>query len=230
VWKVLTEFDVASSEALVRQPDTNVFRSWEVAATSHVDQHLRASREPLELRDNGTSTEAALAPTCGSPNIGTRVPTTYVLASVYEHFVRWVRDGVPPPIAPHIEIATLGSPGVFSVIARNSLGIGLGGIQLAQAAVPTAVNDGIDTGPGACVRWGYYTPFGVTELDQLYPTHDRYVDEVTRVAQGNVKQGYILDPDAQQTIRCAGYSNVGSSHRDRDERHSQEDLYCKPYF
>jgi len=35
---------------------------WEVAGTSHVDQHLRASREPLELRDNLTSTEAALAP------------------------------------------------------------------------------------------------------------------------------------------------------------------------
>jgi Alpha/beta hydrolase domain len=111
-----------------------------------------------------------------------------------------------------------------------------GGIQLAQAAVPTAVNDGIDTGPGACVRWGYYSPFSVTELDQLYPTHDEYVDQVTRVAHHNVWQGYILEPDAQATIRCAIYSNVGGSDRDherrhdREERHSQEDLYCKPYF
>jgi len=236
VWKVLTEFDVASSEALVRQPNTNLFRSWEVAGTSHVDQHLRASREPLELRDNLTSTEATLAPTCGSPNIGTRVPTTYVLSSVYDLFVRWVKYGVPPPTAPYIEIATLGSPGVFSVPARNSLGLALGGIQLAQVAVPTAVNDGIDTGPGACVRWGYYTPFAVTELDSLYSNHDDYVDQVTRVAHGNVWQGYILEPDAQATIRCATYSNVGSSRHDHEERHghdgdhSQEDLYCKPYF
>jgi len=235
VWKILTEFDVASSEALVRQPDTNVFRSWEVAATSHVDQHLRASREPLELRDNGTSTEAALAPTCGTPNIGTRVPTTYVLASVYDHFVRWVRHGVPPPTAPYIEIATLGSPGVFSVIARNSLGIGLGGIQLAQAAVPTAVNNGIDTGPGACVRWGFYTPFDVTELDQLYPTHDRYVDHVTTVVRHNVKHGYILEEDAQQTVLCAVYSNVGGSGHHEEERHGDEhralaNFYCNPTF
>ena len=54
VWKILTEFDVENSEATVRQPDTAKFRTWEVAGTSHVDQHLRRSREPLELRDFST--------------------------------------------------------------------------------------------------------------------------------------------------------------------------------
>ena len=240
VWKVLTEFDVASSEALVRQPDTNMFRTWEVAGSSHVDQHLRSSREAVELRDNGTSIEAALAPQCTVPTIGTRVPTTYALASAYDLFVRWVREGVPPPTAPRIQIATLGSPGVFSVIARNSLGIALGGIQLAQVAVPTAVNDGINIGPGACVRWGYYSPFDVTELDQLYPTHDGYVDQVTQVSQDNVKQRYILDADAQQTILCAVYSNVGASGKNGEDRRSEEhhgeerrslaDFYCNPSF
>ena len=59
VFKVLTEFDVTGfNEANVRQNDTAKFRTWEVAGTSHVDQHLRDSREPLELRDNGVSTEA----------------------------------------------------------------------------------------------------------------------------------------------------------------------------
>ena len=230
VWKLLTEYDVANSEAIVRQPNTDIFRSWEVAGTSHVDQHLRASREPLELRDNLTSTEAALAPTCANPNLGTRVPTTYVAASVYDHFTRWVKDGVSPPIAPYIDIATFGSPGVPSVIARNSLDIALGGIQLAQVAVPRGLNYGIGTGPGACVRWGPFTPFTITELDQLYPSHDDYVDQVTRVSHGNVWHGYILQPDAEATIRCAAYSNVGASRHEHKETHSQEDLYCKPYF
>jgi hypothetical protein len=39
-------------------PDTARFKTWEVAGTSHVDKHLRASREPLELRDLGVSSEA----------------------------------------------------------------------------------------------------------------------------------------------------------------------------
>ena len=59
VWKILTEFDVENSEATVRQPDTAKFRTWEVAGTSHVDQHLRRSREPLELRDFSTPTMAS---------------------------------------------------------------------------------------------------------------------------------------------------------------------------
>src|SRR5438067_13007514 len=66
VWKFLTEWDVSgANEANVRQPDTPLFRTWEIAGTSHVDKHLRASREPLELRDNGVSSEALLEPQCG---------------------------------------------------------------------------------------------------------------------------------------------------------------------
>lgn len=59
VWKMLTEYDVENSEASVRQPDIMMFRTWEVAGSSHVDQHLRMSREPLELRDFSTSTTAS---------------------------------------------------------------------------------------------------------------------------------------------------------------------------
>jgi len=248
VWKILTEYDVAINEALLRQPDTNMFRTWEVAGTSHINQYFRASREPLELRDNGTSLEAVLAPQCANPTLGTRVPTTYVLASAYDLFARWVRDGVPPPTAPRIQIATFGSPGVNSVIARNSLGLALGGIQLAQVAVPTALNYGVNSGPGRCDSWGYYSPFDIEELGQLYPTHNGYVNQVSEVANENVRAGYILDTDAQQTILCAVYSNVGGSGNDEEEeekrgyfhmgrsgndgeeRRSLATFSCNPYF
>jgi hypothetical protein len=88
VWKVLTELDVFGSEAAVRQSDTTMFRTWEVAGSSHVDEHLRKSREPLELRDFSTSavassSEAILAPQCQVPTIGTRVPTGYVVGSAF---------------------------------------------------------------------------------------------------------------------------------------------------
>ena len=75
VWKVNAEHDVWFGEANVRQPDTDMFHSWEIAGTSHVDHHLRQSREPLELRDIGKSAEAAFSPSCGVPTVGTRSRT-----------------------------------------------------------------------------------------------------------------------------------------------------------
>ena len=96
VFKLSTEYDVASGDASVRQPDAGKFRAWEVAGTSHVDQHLRASREPLELRDNGNSLEAAMAPQCEVPEIGTRVPTRYVVASALDKLIVWSEGGHPP--------------------------------------------------------------------------------------------------------------------------------------
>ena len=71
VFKVLTEFDVTGfNEANVRQNDTTKFRTWEVAGTSHVDQHLRDSREPLELRDNGVSTKLPIWTRRLPPGVG----------------------------------------------------------------------------------------------------------------------------------------------------------------
>jgi hypothetical protein len=216
VWKILTEYDVENSEASVRQPDTAKFRTWEVAGSSHVDQHLRHSREPLELRDFSTPTtassvEAVLAPQCEFPLIGTRVPTHYIVGHSYDLMVRWITEGVPPPSAPRIEVTTVGAPGTPSVIARDSLGLALGGIRLSELAVPTALNVGVNSGPGACVRWGYSVPFDVDELGSLYPSHDNYVDQVVEVTNGNIRNGYIDAADGQRSISSAIHSDVGAA-------------------
>jgi hypothetical protein len=207
VFKVLTEFDVTGfNEANVRQPDTDMFRTWEVAGTSHVDQHLRASREPLELRDNGVSSEALLAPQCAVHTIGTRVPTTYVVASAFDHLVDWIDGAMPPPVAPRIEIATFGSP---SLAARDSLGLALGGIRLAEIEVPIAYNVGTNSGPGACVRWGYSIPFDDALLKSLYRNHGQYVSRVSNVNDRNVESGYILEEDAEIDTTEAARSGIG---------------------
>jgi hypothetical protein len=206
VWKVSTEWDVSFGEGNVRQPDTDVFRSWEIAGTSHVDHHLRLSREPLELRDIGTSSEAAFAPTCGVPDVGTRVPVQYVLASAFDLLVRWIEKRTPPPSAPPL---TISSPGPPIVLARDNLGLALGGIRLSDVAVPTAVNNGTNTGPGACARWGYYKPFDISTLNAQYPNHEAYVSAVERVTNANLRAGFILKPDAESTIRKAKESAIG---------------------
>jgi hypothetical protein len=85
----------------------------------------------------------------------------------------------------------------------------LGGIRLAEVEVPTGLNVGTNSGPGACVRWGYYTPFDVATLTKLYPTHAAYVSAVEKAANENLRAGFILKADAERTIQDARDSAIG---------------------
>jgi hypothetical protein len=223
VWKISTEFDVTSGEAKARQPDSDMFHAWEIAGTSHVDHHLRMSREPLELRDIGTSSEAAFAPTCGVPTVGTRVPVQYVIASALDLLVRWVEKKTPPPAAPPLMTTMNGNQ---IVVARDANGLALGGIRLAEVAVPTAVNNGTNTGPGACARWGYYKPFDLATLNKLYPAHAAYVSAVEKVTNENLRAGFILKADAETTIQEARSSAIGRLNSIEAERgRAMSDFY-----
>jgi hypothetical protein len=208
IYKVLFEWDVETGEAGVRAPDTQRFRSWEVAGTAHVDHHLRLTREPLELRDLGVSSEATAAPTCAVPTIGSRVPNHYVVDAALDHLTRWVRDGVQPPTAPRLEIASFG-PGNAAQIARNEFNLALGGIRLAAIEVPTAENVGESVSGGACPRWGYHKPFSVQTLNALYPNRGQYVSKVIQVTHDNVSSGYLLEKDAEAIIGAAKATSVG---------------------
>jgi len=206
VWKLSAEYDVGAGEANARQPATDMFRSWEIAGTSHVDHHLRQSREPLELRDIGTSSEAAMAPTCGVPTVGTRVPMHYVIASALDLMVKWVEKKTPPPSAPPLKTTANGNQ---IVIARDANGMALGGIRLSEVVAPTGENNGTNTGPGACVRWGYYKPFDIATLNKLYPSHSAYVSAVEKATNENLRSGFILKSDAEETIEQAQDSSIG---------------------
>ena len=218
IFKTLFEWDTQTGEASVRQPDSSVFHRWEVAGTAHVDHHLRLSREPLELRDlAGVSSEANLAPTCTVPSIGSQVPNHYVVDAAIDQFVRWVQKGKRPTTSPLFEIASFGTNG-SALIARDSFGMAKGGIRLSQIEVPTAANVGQNTGAGACPRWGYHLPFDIPTLDSLYPSHKRYLDAVERVTGDNLKNGFLLPEDAQQTILDALATSVGAPKKhDRDD-------------
>jgi hypothetical protein len=222
VFKLNTEYDVIAAEAAVRQPDTPKFRTWEVAGASHVDQHLRASREALELRDNGVSLEANLSPLCAVPSIGTRVPTNYVVASALDKLAVWAAGGPSPPTAPRLTMTRIMQRPHQSAIARDKDGLAEGGIRLGALAVPTQFNIGISRpghmdnaptreaiGAGACVRWGYSTDMSIVQLNAHYPSHAAYVAQVRRVTDDNLEKGYILPVDAAATMREAEESRVG---------------------
>lgn len=235
VFKLLAETDVLGNQAANRQPDTNKFRTWEVAGSSHVDVQFRASSMKLAARD-GSPTAPAVDP--GVPRGGragqtpstgrgvtrgqslpsgnpggcerppySHVPFHHVMNAAFDHLVRWVTNGTPPPAAPPIDIASVGPPATAS---RDAMGNALGGIRLAEHAVPTAVNTGVNGGAGFCRLYGSHEPFDAAALAKLYPTHTGYVSAVRQITLRNLEAGYILKVDADATIAAAERSNVGA--------------------
>ena len=224
VWKLNSETDVVIGQAAARQPDTDNFRTWEVAADSHVDTQFVASRTKLRARDGfpvapgfnpgqrpgSTPTPPpATAPganPCAQPTFSD-VPFYQVMAAAVDHLVVWVQDGKAPPTAPPIETTAAGPPGV---IARDADGNSRsGGIRLAAIAVPIAVNTGENSGPGFCRLYGSHVDFDQATLAARYPTHAAYVSAVRAVTQKNLAAGYILKIDADATIAEAERSAIG---------------------
>jgi len=228
VWKLNSETDVIIGQGAARQPDTDNFRTWDVAGDSHVDAQFVASRSKLASRDGnpvapgvtpglrgGGNAAAAPAPApqlaagaspCDQPPYSD-VPFYQVMAAALDHLVVWVKDGKAPPTAPPIDITSAGTP---SVIARDADGNSSGGgIRLAGIAVPIAVNTGQNTGPGFCRLYGSHVDFDQAKLAARYPTHAAYVSAVRAVTEKNLKAGYILKPEADATIAAAERSAIG---------------------
>ena len=260
VFKLLNETDVAG-QANNRQPDTDKYRQWEVAGTSHLDAKFSRMLAGLGLRVSGMEpvegspaitgstisggagnglSGAAGTVVCRNPPFS-RIPGYYVLNAVLDHTARWVKDGLPPPTATHIELRQLppaqaaaalpdppaGAPGTNGAgvrgpqgprweVVRDEYGNAHGGIELAQHAVPTATNTGqneggTSAGEGNCNLMGSYLAWDQARLAAMYPTHAAYVVKVKEVTEKNLKAGYILKEDAEATIAEAERSSVGAA-------------------
>ena len=180
------------------QPDGDTVRTWQVAGSSHADRTFLDNVVALASRDSIPTTPPGL---CDAPE-GSEVRLDHVASAAHDHLVRWAEDGTPPPTAPLI--ATIGP-----FVARDELGLALGGIRIADLEVPTARNTGANGGPSFCLLFGSHVPFDPETLDELYPHHGSYVDPVQLVVEQNLADGYITQRDAQTTIRDAARSDVG---------------------
>jgi len=213
-FEILTETDVAAlGHAQNRQPDSDVLRTWEVAGTSHADFDMIGEDlsptapgiNAVQWRDTHTFQDWNM---CNLPTL-TRIPYKFVYHAVLEHVDRWIKDGARPPHAPPLEVVSVGPGPRDAVLARDSFGIAKGGIRLATVAVPTATNASPNSPGFFCSLFGQYQPFDGATLAGLYPTHGSYVSSVAHVTDQNVKDGFILSPDAQTIKGEAARSTVG---------------------
>lgn len=202
VFKVNTETDIAFlGEGTVRQPDSGLLHTWEVAGASHNDWDSRLYREPIWSREGIPFIPPEDYP-CYLP-VYSRVPVRYVLNSALDRLVQWMREGTLPPAAPPIE----GDD--YSTIQRDVYGNALGGIRLPHFDVPTATNTGVNGGPEGsyCYLNGSYVPFEEDLLYELYRNHGTYVKKFNRSVRENLDSGYILKIDASEM-------RVGAAHAD----------------
>ena len=207
IFKIMAETDMPRRAAMP-QPNTETFHQWEVAGSSHVDIPFEVEWSRVRLLSEGLPLTAAAArdPGCELP-AHSRVPFRDVMNAAFEHLVSWVRDDVRPPGADPLQVARMMPELEF---ARDEYGNILGGIRLAEHAVATAKNTGLNFGSnGFCRLYGSHEPFDQATLDELYPSHAAYVNAVRAVVEKNLADGHILPYAAERTIREAEASSIG---------------------
>ncbi len=197
IFKLISETDVPLQIA-ARQPDTPLFRFWEVAGTSHSGRRTVLNSRPLLLRDG-------VAPSVGECQFPPypRVPMHYVTNAAFDHMVRWVGEGVLPPTA--MPVTTEGT-----AIVRDADGNALGGIRPAEFQPATALNSGANTGAAFCRLYGSYVPFAQSVIDKRFPTTGSYYLSVTARLSANLKAGFLLPADSKRSLDLALDSIVGT--------------------
>ncbi|MGH3827986.1 MAG: alpha/beta hydrolase domain-containing protein [Pseudonocardiaceae bacterium] len=180
-------------------PDSATFRLWEVAGSSHFDYDVSLQIDALTKRDFPPGALPA-DPVCAAPTLS-RIPFRYAQNAALVHITRWARTGTPPPSQPGFTYTSTGN------ICRDSDGNALGGVRLPEQDVPTATNRGDNSGPSPCNLLGYYIRFTSERLQQLYPNHTAYVQQVRAATERAVTAGVLLPPDASEVIATAEAAN-----------------------
>ncbi len=214
-----TETDVLSSRLADRQPDTSLFRLWEVAGTSHYDNYgLEIGPQDTGNGQGAVLNLAAMQNPPTSPPPGTFTcdlgintgGAHWVLDAAVYRLNQWLTERKLPPIAPRIQLASA-SP---LVLARDANGNALGGVRTPQVDAPIATLSGTgSSGSGSigqfCAIFGTTMPFSATKVASLYKSHGQFVTQWERSAHRDVEAGFLLQRDATELMHSAHASQIG---------------------
>jgi hypothetical protein len=194
-----------------RQDDSEMFRLWEVAGTSHADTYTLL----VGFNDRGDDPAVAKVLTdvsapipgiieCGSPvNSG---PQHWVLKGAFAALERWVRDGIAPAMAPRLEL-TSDTPPEFVLDEHGNV---RGGVRTSYVDVPVATLSGLgQTGSGFCRIFGTTIGFDDETLATLYPDHATYVAAIDAATDAAVEAGFLVEEDGELIKTEAAGSDIG---------------------
>lgn len=174
--------------------DTDRFRLWEVAGSSHNDRWGAEQALGILSRDYGLP----FAPACDwkAPMGINSLPVRYAWNASLEALALWHEEGVAPAIADRIERAN-------GDVVRDARGNAVGGLRLPALDVPVASYGPASTGGIFCNLTGYQRPFIYSVMKGLYPTKAEYANTVRRAAKADVAAGFLLPEDALELSRLA---------------------------
>ena len=193
------------------QPETDFFRSWEVAGTAHADAYSLGIGE-TDIGD-GAGDDALFsamldAPTavyfgiitCEKPiNAG---PHTYVLRAAVRALDSWIRTGVAPPVTPKLQ-----NDAELIGFELDEFGNALGGIRTPHVDVPVAALSGVGQSGGSfCGLFGTTASFSDDRLAASYVDRADFRAKWDASVEAAVASGAILAEDADAVkASAAGY-------------------------
>jgi hypothetical protein len=168
-----------------RQEDSATVHTWEVAGTAHADAYSLSISAGLPRDPSLGSLIGCTTPINDGPQHET-------LQAALHHLVAWVVDGTTPPTSPRLELES------EDVIARDELGIAVGGIRTPPVDVPTRVLSGDPSvGEGFCFLFGQTLPLESSVLATLYESEAAYLAALQASADAAVAAGWLLPEDAE---------------------------------
>jgi hypothetical protein len=174
--------------ARVRQPDSDTFRNWEVAGTCHQSlqgARLDAIKALRDFRRAGPIDEQM-----------NRVPLQPVDDAALAAMRLWLQTSDPPPSQPHVTIAEFGLPGVPAELARDNLGLAIGGIRLPQIAEPLMCHSAVPLAEGIFpLLAGSSRPLPRSTLTDRYGDEEGYITEFVLAAERAIETGVLLRRD-----------------------------------
>jgi hypothetical protein len=189
VMVINTETEAFYYEAMSPQADTQMFRSWQIAGSSHAPtKQIKMIRQKTD-RDGMTNSLFTYSPFCSSNVLW--LPT---IGAAILHVHRWINGGEVPPQHSPMEIDHKNKD-----VVRDQYGNGVGGIRLPEVEVPIAQ---YIAGAGYPLG-GYTLPFTSERLKSLYPTHEEYVEKVEIAAIAARESGVILQSQVDDYIKAA---------------------------
>jgi hypothetical protein len=165
----------------VRQPDSPMFRFWEMAGTAHAGSAIGAELNEILARDAvGTFLHRGIVNT---------IDWSWARNAALEHLVRWARGGEAPPALPPVDASPTGG------IHADDAGNATGGIRLPDLEVPTARHSGTnDVNPLAALS-GQSIPFTPEQIEARYQSAKAYLQQWDAAVARVREQGLVLDDD-----------------------------------
>ncbi len=209
-------FQAETDTRATRQPDTAIFRQWEVAGTAHADIYVLGIGQIDTGRDATAATSLfntmlspvaeplpGILPACVlGVNSG---PHHWVLQAAVRSLENWVKRGSLPPS---------GGAGINDPLVLDANGNVTGGIRTPHVDVPVATIRGTgNSAPGPvnfCGLFGTTTAFSQEKLDSLYPTHGQFSLKWLRSLIASASEGFILWEDLWVLLVSAVTSDVGN--------------------